>query len=87
MAALMKIPVLGLVENMSYFKCPDCGSVHHIFGESHIEETARKHGIQTVSRLPINPRLAAATDAGLIELFDEKGLDNMIQMLLDQKEA
>ncbi|MEA5038845.1 MAG: Mrp/NBP35 family ATP-binding protein, partial [Clostridiaceae bacterium] len=55
MAALMKIPVLGLVENMSYFKCPDCGSVHHIFGESHIEETARKHGIQTVSRLPINP--------------------------------
>ena len=66
----MNIPVLGLVENMSYIKCPDCGKDYKIFGESHIEEIAAKHGIETVARIPIDPKLAAAVDAGLIELFD-----------------
>lgn len=86
MAAMMHIPVLGLVENMSYFKCPDCGGEHRIFGESHAEEIAKKHGISTVSRLPINPKLAAAADAGTIELFDENGLDSMIEMLTGKEE-
>lgn len=81
MAAMMNIPVLALVENMSYFKCPDCGGIHHIFGESHIDEIAKKHGISTVCRLPINPKLAAATDAGMIELMDEEGLAPIAALL------
>ena len=82
MAGIMNVPVLGIVENMSYFKCPDCGKEHHIFGESHIEEIAKKHGIKTVCRLPINSKLAAATDAGTIELFDESSLNEMAAMLI-----
>lgn len=81
MADMMEIPVLGLVENMSYFQCPDCGGVHHIFGESHIDEIAKNHQIKMVCRLPINPKLAAAVDAGTIELLGETGLDPMAAML------
>lgn len=86
MAGMMNIPVLGLVENMSYFKCPDCGREHHIFGESHIDDIAQKHGIETVCRLPINPKLAAATDAGMIELFDESGLNDMVKVLTKKED-
>lgn len=75
MAELMNIPVLGIVENMSYFECPDCGKRHNIYGESHIEETAKEKGIDTVARIPINSKLAAACDAGMIELFEGDWLD------------
>lgn len=75
MARLMNIPVLGIVENMSYYKCPDCGAEHHIYGESHIEETASKYKIPVIARLPIDPRLAAACDKGTIELFENGALD------------
>jgi len=67
MAQLMNIPVLGLVENMAYFECPDCGNRHYIYGESRVEDTAEMHGIPVTASLPINPALAAACDAGLIE--------------------
>ncbi len=77
MAELMNVPVLGVVENMSYFECPDCRSRHAIFGESHIEDIARQHGITSVSRLPIDPKLAAAVDAGAIELFEGDWLDGL----------
>ena len=77
MAKLMNIPVLGLVENMSYFACPDCGKQIKVFGESHIDEIAAKHGVDTVARIPIDPKLAAAVDAGLIELFDGNWLDEL----------
>ncbi|MBR3293132.1 MAG: Mrp/NBP35 family ATP-binding protein [Oscillospiraceae bacterium] len=70
MAAMMNIPVLALVENMSYFKCPDCGKEHAIFGESRVEETARSFGIAHFARLPINPAVAAKVDAGEIEAVD-----------------
>ena len=70
MAEMMNVPVLGIVENMSYFQCPDCGSRHSIFGESHIEKIAEKHGIPSVSRLPIDPSIAAACDRGEIEKTD-----------------
>ena len=66
MADMMNIPVLGLVENMSYFECPDCGKQHKIYGESNIDEIAKKHNIDTISKLPINPKLAAACDKGMI---------------------
>lgn len=74
MADMMHIPVLALVENMSYFQCPDCGKKHAIFGESHIEQVAAAHGIDTVARLPIDPKLAAACDRGMIELSDNEDL-------------
>lgn len=77
MAELMNVPVLGVVENMSYYECPDCHSRHAIFGESHIEDIARRHGISSVSRLPIDPKLAAAVDAGAIELFEGDWLDGL----------
>ena len=77
MADMMNIPVLGLVENMSYFECPDCGKQHKIYGESNIDEIAKKHNIDTISKLPINPKLAAACDKGMIELFEGDWLNNM----------
>ena len=69
MADLMKIPVVGIVENMSYFECPDCGKRHAIFGESHIEELAGKYGISAVSRIPIDPQIAHLSDNGKIEEY------------------
>lgn len=67
MAELMNIPVIGLAENMSYFKCPDCGKVHNIFGDSHAEEVAKTFGIERVVKLPIDPVIAAMVDAGEVE--------------------
>ena len=67
MAKMMSIPVLVLVENYSYFQCPDCGAKHSIFGESHLEQEAMKLGLPLLAKLPIDPALAAAFDAGKIE--------------------
>jgi len=76
MANMMNIPVLGLVENMSYLECPDCGKKINVFGESHIDETAKESGTEVLARLPINPKLASACDAGMIELFEGDWLDS-----------
>jgi Mrp family chromosome partitioning ATPase len=86
MAAMMHIPVLGLVENMSYVSCPDCGKEIRVFGESHVEEIAKKHGIQTVARLPLDPSLAGACDNGLIEQFEGAWLDGLLDTILESKE-
>ena len=67
MAGLMKVPVLGIVENMSYFKCPDCGKEHAIFGESKVEQVAKSLGIGHFVRLPIDPVVSAMVDAGEVE--------------------
>ena len=75
MARMMNIPVLGIVENMSYFECPDCGKQHKLFGESRIEAFAAEYGIDTICRLPIDPKLAAACDKGTIELYEGNWLD------------
>jgi len=83
MAKMMDIPILGLVENMSYTKCPDCGKEIKVFGESHIEEIANKFDIQNISKLPIEPKIAQACDKGMIELFDGNWLDGIVQMLVD----
>lgn len=77
MAELMNIPVIGMVENMSYFECPDCHKKHSIYGESNIDEVAARHGIKNISKLPINSKLAGACDKGMIELFEGDWLDNM----------
>ncbi|MCI8537297.1 MAG: P-loop NTPase [Oscillospiraceae bacterium] len=76
MAQMMNIPILGLVENYSYFKCPDCGGMHRIFGESHLEETARENGVAVLDRIPMDPVLAAACDGGKIEDFTGNYLDH-----------
>ena len=70
MADLMKVPVLGLVENMAYFKCPDCGKEHAIFGESHVKETAEAFGIGHTARLPVDPAISVMVDAGEVESVD-----------------
>ena len=82
MAGLMNIPVLGLIENYSYFQCPDCGAKHEIFGRSRAEETASTFGIPSVVRLPVDPGLAAAADAGMLELFEGDWLDSLLPALL-----
>lgn len=79
MAEMMNIPVLGIVENLSYFECPDCHQKHSVFGESHIDEIAAKYGITNIAKLPINPKLAAACDKGMIELFEGDWLDDFIK--------
>ena len=75
MAKMMNIPVLGLIENMSYFECPDCNKQYDIFGKSKLEDTANEWGLDALARLPINPKLSAAADAGLIELFEGDWLE------------
>lgn len=77
MANMMNIPILGIVENMSYFECDECKKRHYIYGESHIDDIAKAHNIDTVSAIPMDSKLAAGTDAGLIELFDGDWLDGM----------
>lgn len=84
MAEMMKIPVLGLVENMSYFRCPDNGKDYKIFGESHIDEIAPKHGLRVLAKLPIDPKISAACDAGMIELFDGSWFDTIGKLLAGQ---
>ena len=78
MAKLMDVPVLALVENMSYITCPDCGKEIRVFGESHIDEIAGKHGVDTVAKLPIDPALASACDVGTIENFTGAWLDGVL---------
>ena len=77
MAKMMNIPVLGIVENMSYFECPDCGGKHRIFGDNNLDDVAEKYDIETVSKIPINSKLAAACDKGMIELFSGDWLENL----------
>ncbi len=81
MAQMMNIPVLGIVENMAYFKCPDCGKDHNIYGESHIAEVAQKFGYDVLARMPIDPRLAALCDKGMLELMENDYLDKAVEKL------
>ncbi len=83
MADLMNIPIVALAENMAYFLCPDCGKKHSVFGESHIEEIAKQYKVDTFSQIPINHKLAAAVDAGAVELFEGDWLDNIADKLLE----
>ena len=81
MAQMMNVPVLGLIENMSYFECDGCGKRHYIFGESHLDEIAARNNIGVTAQLPMNPALSAACDTGMIEVFDGAYLDKVASAL------
>ncbi len=81
MAEKMNIPIIGIIENMSYVLCPDCGKKIKIFGESNLEEIAKKYNLDILGRIPLNQKLAAACDRGMIELFDGNWLDNAIKKI------
>lgn len=70
MARMMNVPILGLVENMSYFECPDCGKKISVFGESHIDEIAKANDMAVLGRIPIDPTIAAKCDSGDVESID-----------------
>jgi len=86
MAEMMHIPILGLIENMSYFKCPDCGSEHPIFGPSHIDEIAIEHNLKVLAKLPIDPKIAAACDGGAIEALEGDWFDGLAEELKQMEE-
>ena len=81
MAEMMNIPIIGLVENMSYFKCDDCGKEHKIFGDSHIDEIAEKHNLKVLAKIPIEPEISAACDKGVIELFEGNWFEPVAKIL------
>ena len=81
MAKLMNIPVLGLVENMSYVVCPDCGKEFKIFGESKIDEIAAELGVPVLAKLPIDPKTASLVDKGAIELADDKYIASAVDFI------
>lgn len=81
MAQMMNVPVLGLVENMSYLKCTDCGKELPIFGKSRAEELGKEFNISPVARLPLNPSVAAAVDDGRIEQVREEALAPLAEKL------
>ena len=81
MAGLMQIPVLSIVENMSYYKCPDCGKTHEIFGPSHVKELAEKYGIKACSRLPLSETAAEHMDKGTVEEAEVPELQGTIDRI------
>ena len=85
MANMMNVPMLGIVENMSYLVCPDCGKQIQLFGNSHVDEVAAKHGLKVLSKMPIDPKLAELADAGMLEVYAPEvlaGAADAVQALL-----
>ena len=79
MAEMMNVPVLGIVENMSYFECPDCGKHIQVFGDSHVDEVAEQFGLKVLGKLPMDHKLAALCDKGLLELMENTYLDAALE--------
>ncbi len=81
MANMMHIPVLGFVENYSYLQCPDCGKRLEVFGKSHLDDVAAEFNLPVLARLPIDPKVAEAFDAGLMETVDTESLSGVISAI------
>ncbi len=81
MAKLMKMPILGIVENMSYVKCPHCGEEIRIFGDSHVEEIAAKENIPVIARIPIDPQMTSYMDTGKAEYYESVYMDGIKDVL------
>ena len=84
MAKLMNIPILGIVENMSYYVCPKCGEKLNVFGESKVQKTAEKFGINTFSQIPVDPEISALTDKGLIEDANTRYLEEFFKAVISK---
>jgi ATP-binding protein involved in chromosome partitioning len=84
MAQQMQTPILGLIENMSYFECPDTGKRYEIFGPSHAEETARTIGTPFLGRLPIDPEIAKLCDAGRLEEYSAEAFVSIVKDLVER---
>lgn len=82
MARKMNVPILGLVENMSYLECPDCGKKISVFGESHIDEIANEFGIPVLAKIPITPAIAEQVDAGTAEYLEGSWMDEAAKVVL-----
>ncbi len=82
MANMLNVPVLGLVENMSYYVCPKCGEKEYVFGKSNVDEIASKHGISVVAKLPLDPNSRALVDSGKVEEVDSSNLDELLNSIL-----
>ena len=85
MAQKMNVPILGIIENMSYLVCPDCGKHISLFGESHVEQIAAKYGLKVLAKMPIDPELAKLADEGKIEAYGGEYLEgaaDAVQALL-----
>ncbi len=87
MAAMMEIPVLGLIENMSYAVCPDCGRQIQLFGNSQAEAVAQSMGIPLLGRIPVRPDVAVLCDQGQIEAYDQPDLDQAVEWLFKTEEG
>ncbi len=83
MANLMNIPLLGVIENMSYFKCPDCGKEHKIYGDSHLDDVLKEYNIDLWSKLPISQEFSSHQDNGSIEDIDVPELDNFVNKIIE----
>lgn len=81
MANMMNVPILGMIENMSYLKCPHCDEKIEIYGKSKVDAIALEYGVKTVAKLPINPEIASSVDAGEIETVDVSPLSDFVTML------
>lgn len=82
MANELKVPILGLVENMSYVTCPKCGEIIKIYGESKTQQVAQGFGLEVLATIPVDPKIAAASDAGTIEFFSGNFLDDLASKLV-----
>lgn len=81
MAKMMNVPIVGVIENMSYFDCPDCGNRHYIFGKSDTQKVAAENGLELLASLPINPETPDLADKGLIEKADVKAFESVISKI------
>ena len=87
MAEIMNVPVVGLIENMSYFRCPDNGKDYKVFGESHIDEIAENHNLRVLAKLPIDPKISEACDKGDIEFYDSNLMEPVARILEEMGEV
>ena len=81
MAKQMNVPILGMIENMSYIQCPDCGKKIHVFGESHIDEVSKEYGVNVLGQFPLDSDLVRMSDMGMIEDYTSEWLDDFAKMM------
>lgn len=79
MAKKMDVPIVGIVENMSYLECPDCKKRISVFGEGHVEEVAAEHGVSVLAQIPIDPKIAQMVDAGRVEYLEMPWFDKAVE--------